>query len=84
MGGPRTAEPPGPHRGTAADDGSAETPPRQSEGAGSARSKNGMHPRRKYDLLAEEAPEGGRDNAGDTGSEAGHGGTVDQNRTDPG
>ena len=36
---------------------------RQSNGADGARPENGMHPRRKYSLLAPEEPEGGRANA---------------------
>ena len=62
----------------AADDGSAGLLPRQSDGANSPRSKNGMHPRREYDLLGSEATEGGPDNTGNTGSKDGHGATEDQ------
>ena len=75
MGGLRTAGPPGTQQDTAADDGSAGLLQRQSDGANSARSKNAMRPRRKYNLLASETTEGGRANAGDTGSETGHGAT---------
>ena len=41
-----------------------------------------MQPRRKYDLLASEVTEGGQANAGDAGSEAGHGATGDQEGTE--
>ena len=75
MGGLRTAGPPGTQQDTAADDGSAGLLQRQSDGADSARSKNAMRPRRKYNLLASETTEGGRANAGDSGSETGHGAT---------
>ena len=83
MDGPRTADPLVPQQGMAADNGSAGPLPRQSDSAEGARSKNGMHPQRKYELLASEAPEGGRANTGDTGSEAFHGATADQDGTDP-
>ena len=49
---------------TAADDDSAEPLLRKCGGANSASSKNGMHPLREYNLLALEAPEGGRANGG--------------------
>ena len=49
---------------TAADDDSAEPLLRKSGGANGASSKNGMHLRREYNLLALEAPEGGRANGG--------------------
>ena len=57
--------------------------PRKSDGADSARSKNGMHPRRESDLLASEATEGGRANVRGTGSEASHGATEEQEGTEP-
>ena len=82
MGGPRTVEPPGPQRGMVTDDSSAGTLSRQFYGANGARSKNGMHPRREYNLLASEVPEGGRANAGGTGSKAGYGAMANQDRTD--
>ena len=49
----------GKQRDTAADDGSAEPLPWQSDGPDKARTKNGMHLCREYDLLASEATEGG-------------------------
>ena len=72
---PRTAPPPRPS-GTAADDNSAGPLQQKSDGANgvdSARSKNGMHPRREYNLLALEAPEGVRANAGPSARGEGHG-----------
>ena len=61
IGGPRTAEPPRPQRGTAADNGIAETPPRHTavtSGTSGARPEHGTLARRKYDLLAPEEPAG--------------------------
>ena len=52
---PRIAAPMRPS-GNAADNDSAGTLPQQSDGA---RSKNGIHPRREYNLLALEKLEGG-------------------------
>ena len=66
----------------ASDDGSAGPLLQKSDGADSARPQNGMHPRRGFDLLASEAREGGRSNAGDTGREAGHGVMEDQEGTE--
>ena len=60
---------------TSADDGSAGHMPRQSNGA---RSEQGALARREYDLLASEATECGRANAGASGSEASHGSAVEQ------
>ena len=71
---PRTAAAPRPS-GTAADDDSAGPLLRQSDGADGARSKNGMHPRRDYNLLASEAPEGVRANAGPSARGEGNGAT---------
>ena len=48
---------------------------RQSDGTDGARSKNSMHPRCEYDLLASEASEGGRANAGTSAQGDGHGAT---------
>ena len=79
----RTAEPPGTQRDMVADDSSAGTLSRQSDGANGARSKNCMHPLHEYNLLVSEATEGGQANAGDTVSEAGHGATDDQEGTEP-
>ena len=59
----------------AADNKSAGTLPHQSDGANNTRSKNGMHLHRKYDLLASEAPEGGRANAGTSARGDDHGAT---------
>ena len=78
MDGPQTVEPPGTQQDMAADDDSVGTLPRKSEGANSARSKNGMHPCREYDLLASEATEGGQANTGAAGSEASHWATEEQ------
>ena len=75
MGGTRTAALPGPHRGTAADDGSAETPPRNTAGTNSARPKHGTLARRKYGLLAPEGTAVDPADAGDLSSEAGYGAT---------
>ena len=71
---PRTAAPPQ-QRSTVADDDSAGTLPRKSNGANGARSKNGMHPRREYNLLALEAPEGGQANAVPSARGDSHGAT---------
>ena len=54
---PRTASPPRPS-GMASDNDSTGPLPRKSNGADGVRSKNDMHPRRKYDLMASETPEG--------------------------
>ena len=56
--GPRTATLPRPND-TVADDDSVGTLPWQSDGADGARPENGMHPRFKHGLLAQEEPEGG-------------------------
>ena len=82
MGSPRTAEPPGAERETAADNGRTGARPQQSYGADGARSKHGALARRRYDLLELEATEGGRANAGANGSEAGHGDTGDREGTE--
>ena len=58
----RTAPPPCPSD-TAAEKDSTGPLLRQSDGADGARSKNGMRPRREYNLLALEVPEGGQANA---------------------
>ena len=55
---PRTAALPRPS-GMEADNDSAGPLPQQYDSANGARSKNCMHLRRKYNLLASEAPEGG-------------------------
>ena len=68
---PRTAPPLCPS-GTSADDNSAGPLMQQSNGADGARSKNGMHPRRKYNLVALEEPEGGQLNAGPRKRRDGH------------
>ena len=71
--------------GTAVDNDSAGPLPRKSNGADGARSKNGMHLRRKYNLLASEEPEGGRANAGSRARGDGHGATretVEEGRTE--
>ena len=65
MGGPRTAPPPRPQRGTVADDGSAETPPRHTAGTDGTRLEHGAL---EVDLS----------NARDPGSEASHGATGEQ------
>ena len=71
---PKTAVPP--HQsGTSADDNSAGPLPRQYNCADGASSKYGIHPRRKYNLLASEALEGGQANAGPIAKGDGHGDT---------
>ena len=54
---PRLAALPRPS-GKAEDNNSVGALPRQSDGANDAKSKNSIHPRRDYDLLASEEPEG--------------------------
>ena len=82
MGWPGMADLPGTETKTAANDGSAGPLLRKSEDADSTRFKNGMHPCHEYDFLASEATEEVRANAGDTGSEASHGATEEQERTE--
>ena len=75
-GGPmfrqRTEETPG-TMNMAEDESSAGAQPRKSEGADGVRSKHGTLARRKYNLLASKATEGGPANAGAAGSEHRHG-----------
>ena len=83
MVGPRTATLPRPQLGTAADDGSAGTPSSHTAGTGGARPEHGALVCREYGLLAPAGMVVDPADAGDTGSEAGHGATEDQNGTDP-
>ena len=71
-GGQQMAEPPVTME-TAEGDGSAGPRQEQSDGVDSARSEHGALARRKYDILASEAKEGGQANAGAAGREEGHG-----------
>ena len=56
MGGLRTATPPLPQRGMAADNDSTGTPTRHNYGTDGARPENGALAHRKYGLLAPEDP----------------------------
>ena len=66
---------------TEADNGSAKNPPRHTAGTGSARPEHGALARRDYGLLAPAGMVVNQSNVGDTGSEAGHGGTSNQDGT---
>ena len=83
IGGPRTAEPPHPQRGEVADDGSKETPTRHSSGTDGAMPEHSALPRRKYSFLTPAGMVVDPANAGDPGSKASHGATVDQYGRDP-
>ena len=50
-----------------ADDGGKGPRPDHSDDTHGARSENGMHPRREYNILASEATEGVHASAGDSG-----------------
>ena len=78
MGGQRTEEPPGKTE-TAADNSSVGPLPRKSDGA---RSEHSALARRKYDLLASDATEGGQENVGAASCKAGHGATESQEGTE--
>ena len=67
---------------TAEEDGGEEPRPVQSDGADGARSEHGALVRRKYDILASEATEGGHASAGAAVGEDGHG--ASDNREGPG
>ena len=66
MGRPRTAAPPRPQQGTAADTNSAGTPPRHTSGTAGARLKHGVLARHEYGLLA---PPGAVVDPSDTGEQ---------------
>ena len=81
MGGPRTAPPPRPQRGTTADNGSAGTPIRHTAGTDSTRPEHGALAGREYVLLVLIGMAVNLAAAGGIGSEDGHGegnGTTDQ------
>ena len=78
IGGLRTAEPPLLHQSKVADNGSAGTLPRHTTGTGGARHEHGALVRREYGLLALEGMAVDPADTGDTGSEASHGATADQ------
>ena len=78
MGGLRTAEPPWLQRGTVADNGSAGTLPRHTAKSNGARPEHNALVRREYGLLALEGMAVDPADTGDTGSEASHGATADQ------
>ena len=61
---------------TAAGDGGEGPRPEHFDGADGARTKNGMHPRRKYDNVASEAMERGQASSGAAAGEDSHGVTV--------
>ena len=82
MGEPRTAEPPRPQRSTEAYTDSAENQPRHTAGTNGARPKHGALTRHEYGFLAPAGTVVDHADAGDTGSEAGHGATTDQDGTD--
>ena len=83
MGGPRTAEPPRPHRGTEADNGSAETLPSHTASTNGARPKHSALARRKYVLLAPAGTAVNPSDVGDSGSETVHRDTEDQDGREP-
>ena len=70
------AEPPRPQGGTAADNNSAETPPRHTAGTNSARPEHGALARREYGLLAPMGAVVDLAAMGDQGSEDGHEATM--------
>ena len=60
---------------TATGDGGKGPPPEHFDVTDGARTKNGMHPRRKYNNVALEASKKGQDSAGAAAGEDGHGDT---------
>ena len=72
MGGLRTATPPLPQRGMAADNDSTGTPTRHTSGTDGARPKNGALAHREYGLLAPTAMAVNPADTGDPGIADGH------------
>ena len=83
MGGTRTVAPPGSQRGTAADDGSAETLPRNTAGTDGASPKHGALARHKYSFLAPAGMAVDPADAGDLSSEVGYEAKWDQDGREP-
>ena len=83
MGRPRMAELLCPQRGTAAENGRAETPPRHTVGTDGVSIEHGTLARHKYCLLAPAGMAVDPFDAGDPGSAAGHGTTGDQDGREP-
>ena len=83
MGRPRKAAPLRPKRGTAVDDGSAETPPRHTASADGAKPKHGVLARCEYSLLAPTGTAVDPANVGDPGSAASHGASGKQGEREP-
>ena len=83
MGRLRTADPLRTQRDTAADDGRMENLQRYTAGTNGAMLKHGMLARREYGLLTPAGTAVDPADAGDPGSEAGHGATADQDGREP-
>ena len=81
--GPRTAKPPLPQQGTAADVGSTVTPPRHTAGTDGNRPEHGALTRQEYSLLAPAVTAVDPADAGDPSSTAGHGVKRDRYGRDP-